>query len=499
MKKEYDIGYAVFGTPNGLQYKSYGVISKYDISKIIDLISTQIRVYAGTSLYLVKREIIKNKLITYYIKYGYAKEMNNNREGTFYGCLFVLVEAKADGDKINDFLDDLNDKINFYIDGDSRFINNINSIDFGCPNLDALLNSIVPLEYHVDSIGQGKSIIALRSDEKTVVSGFYDRAINPSITKKYGYVYSTSSKKILEYTYSKGIVRNLRYGDIKSLELEEENAILKRENAILIEKNRGLLSKYNKIKKEYSKILSKSKESDGSLSEGRILEKEVMRKSKNKNDLKVRSDKNNSYKKQRFDEFAEKVMNNSIGSIGIKRIIQLLVALLLLLLVVAITKKVSNEDRKIKQIDGVGLKNDARDDLMVENNIDKDEAIILARDYIKKVKKSKYIYDLGELEGIKEMMKKVHADNVNEYEELLRLKQNYAKTGRSLSDLEKRIYIVKSYDEKMAAIKEYIITEDPKAKEIGNMMFVLKNVNKVNLVNPLYDKGDTVFYYVDKE
>jgi len=381
MREEHNIGFAVFGTSDGLQCKNYGIISGYDISKTIDLVSTNIRIYKGTKLNLVKREKIKNRLVTYYIKYGFAKELKTNREGTFYGSLLVLVDSKADGYKINKFLDDLNSRIELYVDSDSRFIKNINSIEIDLPEYDDLMNSIQPINDDVEHIGKDKSIISLKSDERSAVADFFNTAINVSITKIYKDVYSTSSVKILEYARGKAIVKQLDVGDIEKLKLQEENALLRAENRRLRKKNEEIIIEYRKIRERYYFLYNKNAKGIVGVSEGELKTRVVKRK------------KSGKYSKKRLDDYAEEIMENPIHFFSKKRIIYIIVLMLIMFFIALITYMSSSEDKEIKQLGVTDVKKNAVKCMVMNRYYLRDEIVQAGTECLDKTKQSKCIYD----------------------------------------------------------------------------------------------------------
>ncbi len=85
-----EIGYAIFGTPHGLQCKSAGFISEVDIRKYIDLDGEKVDLGNDDQLFRTRKISNGRDLFIFYCQYAFARETVSNRPGTFYGASVVL-------------------------------------------------------------------------------------------------------------------------------------------------------------------------------------------------------------------------------------------------------------------------------------------------------------------------------------------------------------------------------------------------------------------------
>ena len=101
---DYGIGWAIIGTPDGMQTKNSGCISNFDIGSLVDINNLVIMPFEGSDILCVYKENRGSSFITYYIFYRFAKEINTDRPGTFYGSVLVVVNNFVRGDIAFKFL-----------------------------------------------------------------------------------------------------------------------------------------------------------------------------------------------------------------------------------------------------------------------------------------------------------------------------------------------------------------------------------------------------------
>lgn len=107
MKDKIDIGVAgTFGLPHG--YTQSALYSaKFKANKSLDINTTILQVFPGTTLYAVRKEIVNQQVCLVFVKYSYAKERNSNRGGTFIGSCISFYNCCASTDIIVALLNDL--------------------------------------------------------------------------------------------------------------------------------------------------------------------------------------------------------------------------------------------------------------------------------------------------------------------------------------------------------------------------------------------------------
>ena len=123
-----NIGYAFIGTPKGLQTKNGGIINGVDIGRYIDLDGNIIKVEPNTELFAIRKTVVENDVLYFISQYEYAKEIESNRTGTFFGCTLVLKNTIAPAEVILLILSELMAGLREYIASDGRFMTTLERI-----------------------------------------------------------------------------------------------------------------------------------------------------------------------------------------------------------------------------------------------------------------------------------------------------------------------------------------------------------------------------------
>ncbi len=101
------VGCALIGTPKGFDFAASNI--SLPIGKYADLKNEMINVFPNSEIWMVKRERIDGKVVTFYAVYRFAVEPDSGRGGAYYGSVIVLENADADAQLIFQSLGDLAD------------------------------------------------------------------------------------------------------------------------------------------------------------------------------------------------------------------------------------------------------------------------------------------------------------------------------------------------------------------------------------------------------
>lgn len=141
-----NIGYAIMGTPNGFQSINIGIIENKRIGKTVDFDNRGMQIFPNSEVFGVIKKIEDSSLLTYYVLYRYAKEIDRDRTGAFYGSVIVLKNSYAEGTLIYPMLVELAANVRAYTRQDGKFLTPLDQIDFREPtSLRLLRQSIRPI------------------------------------------------------------------------------------------------------------------------------------------------------------------------------------------------------------------------------------------------------------------------------------------------------------------------------------------------------------------
>jgi len=211
------IGWALIGTSHGMQTNCGGCISGFDIRTITDLDNRKIEVFPGSEILCLYRELRNNLLINYYILYQYAREMDLDRPGTFYGSVLVSVKYSVDGHKAYELLKELASKLSTYLDSNSRFTVNLASIPLYQPPSLASIDKYLRLEETSLIPGSNQAFIGLKNPSEALAADFFKQAIKPELTRKFNRIYGSYHKGVSEAVQKR---RTLKVLDPLMIDLE---------------------------------------------------------------------------------------------------------------------------------------------------------------------------------------------------------------------------------------------------------------------------------------
>jgi hypothetical protein len=234
------IGWAIIGTPDGMQTKNGGCISKFDIGGLVDMNNLVIKPFPNSEILCLFRENRGSSFINYYVLYNHAKEIKTDRPGTFYGSVLVVVNNIIKGDIALQALREMSNHLSTYLTPDQRFTTNISNIELPTPkNLDAIINSLQSIS-QIPTVGNLEGIVSLQNGNNETLSGFLNFAINPKLARGFSRIYATASKEVTSYVRERG----------KIILINPENAELKLEIEQLKSDNENLRTAGQSLKRE---------------------------------------------------------------------------------------------------------------------------------------------------------------------------------------------------------------------------------------------------------
>ena len=215
------VGFGFVGTPKGLQTKNGGAVKGADIRRYLDLDSSLIRVLPASELLVIRKVRLKKDLYFFVILYEFAKEIQTNRPGTFFGSYVVLKNHTAPPEAILMVLSELSGSLREYIGPKSkRFLAEMKQIPLRVPrrlkgitdNLTAVQDSkfepkdsVFIAQSGVDDFREKVCLISLCLNEWELV---------PEEE-----VYSSDKKEIIQY------VRQKKTIDLSNLNLKYETLL----------------------------------------------------------------------------------------------------------------------------------------------------------------------------------------------------------------------------------------------------------------------------------
>lgn len=216
------IGWAIIGTPDGMQTKNGGCISKFDIGGLVDMNNLVIKPFPNSEILCLFRENRGSSFINYYILYNYAKEIKTDRPGTFYGSVLVVVNNIIKGDIALQALREMSNHLATYLTPDQRFTTNISNIELPTPkNIDAILNSLQPIS-QIPTVGNLEGIVSLQNVSNETLAGFLNFATKPKIARGFSRIYATASKEVTSFVSERGKIISINPENVElKLEIEQ--------------------------------------------------------------------------------------------------------------------------------------------------------------------------------------------------------------------------------------------------------------------------------------
>ena len=196
-----NIGYALIGTPDGLQMRTKGIFEDRRIGGYVDLPNRLIKlINPKDEILSVVREYEGSDLITYFILYRYALEIDRNRTGTFYGSVVALKNCKAPGSIIYMMLIELAAQVAAYTQRQTgKFLANLDNIPFREPyHLGFLESSISPIRHAVPA-EKDRACFVYGPKIKFSRSAFIEAALTDESLARYQKCFFSESPEVDKY------------------------------------------------------------------------------------------------------------------------------------------------------------------------------------------------------------------------------------------------------------------------------------------------------------
>lgn len=224
------IGWAIIGTPDGMQTKNGGCISTFDIGALVDINNLVIKPFPNSEIFCLFRENRGTGIVNYYIHYSFAKEIKTDRPGTFYGSVLVVQNGNVQGETVLQTLNEISNYLANYLTPDQRFTRNIQSIELPTPkSLEAVSNSFQPFTKK-PIVGNREGIVDMANSQIRNPSDFFNFAMNPKLAESFSRIYASANKEVINYVKERGKIISINPENVE-LKLEVEQ--LKTENETL--------------------------------------------------------------------------------------------------------------------------------------------------------------------------------------------------------------------------------------------------------------------------
>lgn len=201
-----NIGYALLGTPDGLQMRTRGVLENRKIGGFVDLQHRVINlVDSKDEILAVIREYNEDNLTTYFVLYRYALEIDRNRTGAFHGSVVALKNSKAPGSIIYMMLIELAAQVAAYTQPQTgKFLANLDSIPFREPyHLAFLESSISSIEHNVTA-EKDRACFVFAPRSKFSRSAFLDATLTDEHLLQYEKCFFSESPEVDKYVREQG-------------------------------------------------------------------------------------------------------------------------------------------------------------------------------------------------------------------------------------------------------------------------------------------------------
>lgn len=528
------VGWAMIGTPAGLQTKNGGCISNFDIGGLVDINNLVIKPLPNSEILCLLRENRNGSLIHYYILYRYAKEIKTDRPGAFYGSVLVIVNNILRGDIALNVLREIANYLSKYISPEQRFTTNINSLDLPIPvSIQTVINSLQPINPN-QSVKPNEGLLELSSSSPEAQSNFFSFVSRPAFALLYSRVYGSADKDVISYIKERGKIKtidtNKIESDLKIAQLVESNELLK-DTVTSIQSEKALLEK-----RYQTELAQKAAIIDSLEKENEFLKEAPLKEQTNSDEITSQKDREISRLKDKVTELERKISSykqvqrstsntlpnyhksehesdseqyrrygDSIFGNYFKdsKFLTLVICLICLIIVLALVlwpeiSSIFNHKESIiyenvePQTFERGTSTATQSEFSSQNiNIVKEKA----NSYLLSIKDNKY--DSSQITTLLNKLNNLNLNKDSIYISLDRVYNNYCFTNKPLKDLEKHIYNVKRGDNSVKTIMRHIEQENYKASMIHSFEKSFRAANNINKETK-FEVGEKLIYYIPK-
>jgi hypothetical protein len=197
----------VMGTTKGIEWcyiddngdtNSDLSISNSELEKKLDL---DIVIVPQANIFVAYKEIVKNNYYHYFMHYRFAKEIEDDRSGSFYGSAIILIDHICEGSFIYSALVELSNLVETKCIENNRFVRKIKSCSFECPeSLIELKKNLKP--YSIDMVEESIKEGSQTAHRMLVVNGSkkgeYKNFVNMFLESPYQKSYLSDSPDVVE-------------------------------------------------------------------------------------------------------------------------------------------------------------------------------------------------------------------------------------------------------------------------------------------------------------
>lgn len=238
------IAFGTFGNPNGFKQTFFD--GNRDLSKVIstfDLNTNAIKLFPGSSIYSIRKELAKGVNAISYSQYSFAKEQNSERSGTFIGSS-VLFTNKISEEGItlsilNEFQETL---INRNVTNDVISVNHSDALLVSKPkDLDKVNFNLREISGINFSRTSNKYLVVYCNTTPANLQLMFSKSLD--LLNVYDTIYFTQSPEVAEFVAQKGIFKLAQTKDF-------ENEI----NNLIEERRKKTESSINEFEKEIIRL-----------------------------------------------------------------------------------------------------------------------------------------------------------------------------------------------------------------------------------------------------
>lgn len=221
------IAFGTFGNPNGFKQTFFGDSNK-ELSRVIitfDLNTNAIKLFPGSSIYSIRKEIANGVNVISYSQYSFAKEQNSERSGTFIGSSVLFTNKIADEGIIISILNEFQETlINRNVKDDVILVNHSDSLSVIKPkDLDKINFNLKEISGINFSKTSNKNLVVYCVTKPTELQPLLFKSLD--LLNVYNTIYFTQSHEVAEFVAQKGI---FKLDKLEDFENEIKNLIEER-------------------------------------------------------------------------------------------------------------------------------------------------------------------------------------------------------------------------------------------------------------------------------
>lgn len=207
------LGYGIFGIPEGLQVRGFGFVQGMDIGGMIDLPNRSITTFRGSGIYGAIRSTIEGLPVIILTRYEFAKEINADRSGAYYGSFVALRGITAPVDVLYTMLSELLANVRLYVSKEEhRFQGHLDQMGIRIPFEYYSLKESLTSSPDFDVKRDKKGFVILNADEQSARSFLFHTLSPEGELSQFEKIYASVNPKVIQDVRDKNqltIIKNL--------------------------------------------------------------------------------------------------------------------------------------------------------------------------------------------------------------------------------------------------------------------------------------------------